>query len=80
MQKKGKWWPTDNDKQPTVSVFHVPRSTLTSPQAEYIPGQQGITITETHAHVEERLKDTFPLYRIAAYGRKILNITQGTKK
>ena len=80
MQKEGKWWPTYNDKQPTVSEYDLPLSSLTTPQAEYIPGQQVITITETHAHVEERLKDTFPLYRIAAYGRKILNITQGTNK
>jgi hypothetical protein len=69
---ENKFWPSDNDRLAREARFHVPRSPLTAPADEYVPGISAITITETPADVEERLTDAYPLYRFAKLSANLI--------
>lgn len=69
-EKDGRFWPTDIDKTPKVARFHVPSSTLTADTR--VSESSGIEITETSEAITGRLKEDFPLYRLAKWGRGIL--------
>lgn len=67
-------WPSDVYREPRVARFHVPRSSLLD--EEYVPGVQVITITETSAEVEDRLKRSSVAYRMAAAVRGLVRASE----
>lgn len=72
MEKVGRFWPQDEDREPRTSNFHVPCSALTTADADYVPGSVMVSVTETPERVQDRLGEQFPLYRVAqAAGRLI---------
>lgn len=73
-EKSGRYWPNEADRQPLVSRFWVPRSSLFADEKDYIAGTVDITIVERTEDVEDRLKDSFPAYKLAAWGKKVLKI------
>lgn len=75
MEKDGRFWTTDIDAQPRVDIFNVPRSPLLRQGGEYVPGTVSIRVEETPESIEARLKENFPLYRVASWGRKLLGLS-----
>ncbi|MCA9342460.1 hypothetical protein KC950_00385 [Candidatus Saccharibacteria bacterium] len=75
MEKDGRFWPTDVDLRPRVTRFHVPRSPIGVSSDEYIPGSTTFEITESTYQIEDRLREQFPLYKIASWGRELLHLS-----
>ena len=65
MEKTGKFWPHEEDRQPRTSNFHVPRSALSASETDYVPGTIAVSVIETPERVQDRLEEQFPLYRVA---------------
>lgn len=54
---EGKYWPTEEDKSPLSTRFWVP---MNNPEAV-----APIVVTETTQQIDDRLRNNFPVYRIA---------------
>lgn len=74
---EGRFWPTEADRQPYVTRFWVQNGPLIRDEFDVqTPGVSSVVITETFVETSERLNQQFPLYRIAALGKRILGVTE----
>jgi len=77
MEQEGKYWPSEVDRQPKLTVWHVRTVPLQieQPYSEEASGMVGVTVTESSDIIEERLRNSFPAYRIIQWGRELLNLS-----
>lgn len=63
---EGKFWPTTQDRTPVTVIYHVPTNPLFEQVNPDEPLTRSFNVTESQEAVSERLKDGFPIYRLAS--------------
>lgn len=80
MEKSGRFWPSEIDRQNRTTRLHV---AVSQPPEEPYRNDTGIvsyTLVESEEVINARLERDFPLFRFAQWGKRIIGLTGGVNE